>query len=376
MQTGADIPHDRPLAGLRILEMAALGPLPLAGTLLAGFGADVVRIQKEPDDDVAVRSRRVVRLNLKSPEGRAACLDLVSGANALLEGFRPGTMERLGLGPADCHARAPALVYCRMTGWGQDGPLAREAGHDINYIALSGVLGRITRPNERPAVPLNLIGDYGGGTMTMLFGLMTALWRARATGQGEVIDAAMIDGAAIMMSKQFALHGQDQLGPPGTNLLDGGAFFYDTYVCADGRHVAVGAIEPKFYKALLAVLDLTEGDLPQQSDQARWPEGRRIFAETFLTRTRDDWVARARDKDACLTPVLDLDEAVAHPHARARSSFSRAEGGAWIPALAPRLASMDGRSLREDRNSEIPVAEIIADWRARSADATEKKGTK
>lgn len=352
-----------PLEGLRIVEMEALGPLPHAGTLLSAFGADVVRVTRAVGGapDPAAQGRRTVALDLKSPEGQRELLDLVAGADALLEGFRPGTMEKLGAGPEACHARNPALVYARMTGWGQEGPLAQEAGHDINYIAVAGVLGRIARPGERPQVPLNLVGDYGGGSMSLLFGLMTALWQARATGRGEVIDAAMVDGAATLMSKQFAWAGQGALGDPGTNALDGGAFFYDTYECADGRYIAVGAIEPKFYAALLEVLELSPDDLPAQSDRDRWPEGRRIFAERILSRDRDDWVARAAGRDACLSPVLMLEEAVAHPQAAARDAFRTAPDGAIRPQAAPRFAGA-GPRWPAPGNTETDTATVLRDW--------------
>lgn len=352
-----------PLEGLRIVEMEALGPLPHAGTLLAAFGADVVRVTRAGGaaPDPAVQGRRTIALDLKSAAGQRDLLDLVAAADALLEGFRPGTMEKLGAGPKACHARNPALVYARMTGWGQDGPLAQEAGHDINYIAVAGVLDRIARPGQRPQVPLNLVGDYGGGSMSLLFGLMTALWQARATGRGEVIDAAMVDGAATLMSKQFAWAGQGALGAPGTNMLDGGAFYYDTYTCADGRHVAVGAIEPKFYAALLEVLGLSPDELPAQSDRDRWPEGRRIFAARILTRDRDDWVARAAGRDACLSPVLTLDEAAAHPQAVARSAFRRDPDGAIRPQAAPRLVGA-GPRWPPPGNSETDTATVLRDW--------------
>lgn len=371
MSGDTSIPPSGPLSGLRILEMEALGPLPLAGTLLAGFGADVVRITRAgaaAAPDPVVRGRRVMALDLKSAQGRAMLLDLVAHADALMEGFRPGTMEKLGLGPADCHAANPALVYARMTGWGQDGPLAQEAGHDINYIAVAGALGRIVGEGGRPGLPINLVGDYGGGTMPLLFGLMTALWQARATGRGEVIDAAMVDGTVTLMAKQFAWHGQGELGAPGTNLLDGGAFFYDTYTCADGRHVAVGAIEPKFYAALLEVLGLAPSDLPPQHDKARWPEGRRIFAARFATRPRDEWVTLAEGRDACLSPVLTLDEAIDHPQAQARASFARAADGAVLPVAAPRFGSMAGQGAQAEGNTEIDLATLLDHWAAGRAD--------
>ncbi|MEC7259828.1 MAG: CaiB/BaiF CoA-transferase family protein [Pseudomonadota bacterium] len=356
-----------PLQGLRILEMEALGPLPHAGTSLAAFGADVVRITRPGGVpfDPAVQGRRSIAIDLKSPAGREALLSLVTRADALLEGFRPGAMERLGLGPAECHAVNPTLVYGRMTGWGQSGPLAQEAGHDINYIAVAGVLGRIARPGERPQVPLNVIGDYGGGSMNLLFGLMVALWQARACGQGAVIDAAMVDGAASLMAKQFAWAGLGALGEPGTNLLDGGAHFYDTYECADGRYIALGAIEPKFYAALLRVLGIDPDDLPPQDDRSRWPEARRIFAARILTRTRDDWVARAAGHDACLSPVLTLEEAANHPHAIARGGFRRDGDGAIRPQAAPRLDTA-GPCWPAPEPDETDSAALLAEWGRRA----------
>ena len=254
-------------------------------------------------------------------------LRLVERADVLLEGYRPGVTERLGVGPADCHARNPRLVYGRMTGWGQDGPLALRAGHDINYISLTGALHAIGRPGERPVPPLNLVGDFGGGSMLLVVGVLAALWEAQRSGQGQVVDAAMVDGASLLsqMFWGFLAH-KIWVDERGVNLLDGAAPFYDTYTCADGRHVAVGAIEPQFYAALLAGLGLADADLPDQHDRERWPQLRERFAAVFATRTRDEWAAAFAGTDACVTPVLAFGEVAAHPHVAARGTIVERDG--------------------------------------------------
>ena len=316
------MPHMGPLADLRILEFEAIGPGPFCGMMLADMGADVLLVDRPQDPglgftrerwyDVMLRGRRSVTLDLKSKDGVAAALMLAERADAVIEGFRPGVMERLGLGPEVLHAGNPKLVYGRATGWGQDGPLAARAGHDINYIALSGVLHAIGRAGEAPVPPLNLIGDFGGGGMLLAFGIACALLEARLSGKGQVVDAAMIEGASLLTTMiwgmQAAQHWSDRRG---ANVLDSGAPWYDTYETKDGKYVAVGAIEPKFYLELLAGLGLANITLPPQNDRAGWPELRRQFAAVFLTRTRDEWCALLEGSDACFAPVLSIAEA---PH--------------------------------------------------------------
>lgn len=331
------------LHGLKVLEFAAIGPVPWCGMLLADLGASVVRIERpgseETDTLGAVRRGRMrVPLDLKSAAGRNAALSLAEGADVLLEGLRPGVMERLGLGPADCLARNPRLVYGRMTGWGQDGPMAQQAGHDINYIALAGALHAIG-PAERPVPPLNLVGDYGGGGALLVIGVLSAMWQSRATGRGSVVDAAMVDGTALLMSTIFSrlLMGQWH-DARASNPLDGGVPWYDTYRTRDGRFMAVGALEPQFYDELLRRLGLA-GQVPDRADAAGWPELRRRFAQVFATRTRDEWAAHFEGSDACVSPVLSMREAMSHPHLQARGTFAPWDGGT-VPAGAP---VFDGR---------------------------------
>jgi alpha-methylacyl-CoA racemase len=338
-----------PLAGIRVVELAGIGPGPFAAMMLADAGADVVRVERTadvrehppgPHPDVVLRGRRSVGLDLKHPAGRQVVLDLVASSDVLLEGFRPGVTERLGLGPADCHAVNPGLVYGRMTGWGQDGPLATVAGHDVGYIALTGALNNSRRAGERPVPPMNLLGDMGGGGMMLAFGVVSALLSASRTGAGQVVDASIVDGTAALAN---FVHGQRNAGrwpyPPGHNLLDTGAPFYEVYTCADGREVAVGALEPKFYAELLrlsgmdGVPELAPG---RRNDPAGWPAAKRRWAELFATRTRDEWAAAFQGSDACVTPVLDWDEAAAHPHLAARGTY-RSVDGALQAAPAPRF---------------------------------------
>jgi alpha-methylacyl-CoA racemase len=312
--------------------------------VLADHGADVIRIDRPggggglPMPDLAGRGRRSIAVDLKRPEGRDIVLRLVERSEALIEGYRPGVTERLGLGPDDCLAVNPRLVYGRMTGWGQDGPLAATAGHDLDYIALVGALHAIGRPGERPVPPLNLVGDYGGGGMLLAFGVVAALLEAARTGRGQVVDAAMVDGAALLMTPIFELAGlgwwQDRRG---ANLLDGAAPFYDTYDTADGEAVAVGPLEPQFYAELLAVLGLDPAELPAQHDLAAWPGLRERLASVFRTRTRDEWAAAFAGTDACVAPVLSLGEAPAHPHNAARATFLTV-GGVVQPGPAPRFS--------------------------------------
>lgn len=361
-----------PLAGLRVVEMAGIGPAPLAAMLLAGLGAEVVRLDRPAAPgrampmaarhDVVGRGRRAVALDLKSPCGVAQALDLAAAADVLIEGFRPGVMERLGLGPAPCLARNPRLVYGRMTGWGQEGPLAQSAGHDINYLGLTGVLHAIGRAGERPVPPLNMVADYGGGTMMLLFGLLAALWERERSGRGQVVDAAMTDGVAALSA---FFHGLRAAGhwslERGANLLDGGAPFYDTYETADGRFLAVGCLEPAFFAEMARRLGLDARFIAGQRDRALWPEMRAEMARLFRTRGRDDWEAAFAGSDACVTPVLDWDEAPAHPHNAARGSFAVADSVA-APAPAPRFSRTPGAPPAE--TAPATVADVLRGWGA------------
>jgi alpha-methylacyl-CoA racemase len=333
-----------PLNGVRVIEIASLAPAPFACMVLSDLGADVVRVDR-PDSvgrdasaDPLGRGRRSVGLNLKDPEGIGVLLRLVEGADVIVEGFRPGVAERLGFGPDVCLARNPGLVYGRMTGWGQDGPMARMAGHDINYISVAGALDPIGRAGERPVPPLNLVGDFGGGGMLLAVGILSALYERSRSGQGQVVDAAMVDGAALLMSFVHGMRGEGLWADArGTNLLDGGAPFYDTYETADGLFMSVGALEPQFYAALLTGLGLAGEDLPDQLDRERWPRLRARFTEVFKTRTRAEWTEIFDGTDACVAPVMDLGEAPDHPHVAARSGFVEV-GGLRQPAPAPRFS--------------------------------------
>lgn len=359
-----------PLAGLRVIEMAGIGPGPFCAMLLADMGAEVIRIARPgtPDDphDILARGRSAtLRIDLRAAGGAAAApvLDLVARAEVLIEGFRPGVMERLGLGPEACHARNPRLVYGRMTGWGQHGPLAHTAGHDINYIALSGALHAIGRPGEAPVPPLNYVGDFGGGAMLLAFGILAALRETERSGRGQVIDAAMTDGAALLSAMLYGFKSAGQWSNRrGANLLDGGAHFYDTYACADGRHVAVGAIEPQFYALLRERCGIADDPaFDAQMDPARWPELKQRLAAIFRTRTRDAWCALFEGTDACVAPVLDWDEAPAHPHNVARGTFTEVDGVVQ-PAPAPRFS----RSVPDPLTARAPgaadAAAVLRRW--------------
>jgi alpha-methylacyl-CoA racemase len=332
-----------PLAGYRIIELAGIGPGPFCGMMLSDMGAEVIRVERpapgaKAPKDVLVRNRRSIAVDLKKPEGVEAVLRLCEGADALFEGFRPGVTERLGLGPEDCMARNPRLVYGRMTGWGQDGPMAQAAGHDINYIGLSGALHAIGRAGERPVPPLNLVGDFGGGGMLLAFGLVCGLLEAQRSGQGQVVDAAMVDGAASLMAMFFSFAAQggftDQRG---SNLLDGGAHFYDTYETKDGKYVCLGSIEPQFYAQLIEKAGLDPATFAPQMDRGRWPELKEKLAEVMRTKTRDEWCTLMEGTDVCFAPVLSIFEAPEHPHNRARGTFLEVDGIAQ-PAPAPRFS--------------------------------------
>jgi alpha-methylacyl-CoA racemase len=338
-----------PLHGMRVVEFASIGPGPLCAMMLADLGADVLRIDRtEPSGlgvpmdtrfDITARSRRSVALDIKQPAGRDAALRLVERADVLIEGWRPGVAERLGLGPDDCLARQPALVYGRMTGFGQDGPLAQAAGHDLNYIALTGALHAIGVAGGKPVPPLNLIGDYGGGAMLLAFGLLAAVYERQRSGRGQVVDAAMVDGVGTLMSifHGLAAAGRWDVRRRGVNLLDGGAPFYDTYETADAKFVSIGALEPKFFAELARRIGLDERFVEYQYDPRSWPELREAMANAMRAKTRDEWCALLEGSDACFAPVLTLAEAKSHPHAAARGGFVDV-GGITQAAPAPRFS--------------------------------------
>ena len=362
-----------PLAGLRVVELGGIGPGPHAAMVLADLGADVVRVERpsgalelgDPDRDLVLRNRRSVAVDVKSPEGRAAVLDLVSRADVLVDVFRPGVTERLGVGPDACLARRPQLVYARMTGWGQDGPWADRVGHDINYLGLTGTLHALGRAGGPPEFPVNLVADYGGGSMLLLVGVLAALFERQRSGRGQVVDAAMVDGVSLLSQALWSMRAQGVwAGERGTNLLDGGAPFYDVYPCADGRYVAVGALEPQFYAALLAGLGLADDDLPAQLDRAGWPRLRAAFSDSFAGRTRDEWAAAFDGTDACVTPVLEPGEVAGHPHLAARGTVVEVDG---VPRAAP--APRFSRTPAGPPGPPVPrgadVAEVLDEWPAR-----------
>jgi alpha-methylacyl-CoA racemase len=337
-----------PLTGIKIIEIAGIGPGPMCGMLLADMGAEVICVERKGgaeiglpvarEHDFIARGRRSIALDLKQPEALEILMRLVEKADGLIEGFRPGVAERLGFGPEACHERNPRLVFGRMTGFGQSGPLARFAGHDINYIALSGALAAIGRTGEKPVPPLNLVGDYAGGALYLALGVLASLLNARATGQGDVVDAAMVDGVASLMTMFCSLRAGGRWSPErGVNILDSGAPFYDTYETADGLYVAVGAIEPKFFRELAEKIGLSPEDVAHQYDEASWPALREKLTAIFLCRSRQDWVDLLEQSDACVAPVLDLADAISHPHLSARGSFIKT-GNFIQPAPAPRFA--------------------------------------
>jgi alpha-methylacyl-CoA racemase len=335
-----------PLAGTRVLDFSRLAPGPYCSMLLVDFGAEVLRIDRAPlgvemppfDGDVLGRGKRSIALDLKQPAGVEIARQLATRADVVLEGFRPGVMERLGLGPDDLLALNPGVVYARITGWGQDGPMADRAGHDIDYVALSGVLGAIGRDGSPPVPPINLLADFAGGGLLCAFGVVLALLERERSGTGQVIDAAMIDGAMNLMSVfAVAIH-EGRWGPHGTNIVDTGAHFCETYETADGRYMAVGAMEPQFYAQFLEGLGLADESLPDQMDQATWPAMKQRVAAIIATRTRDEWCAVFDDRDACVVPVLAPAEAPHHPHNAARDAFLPRHDGALVPAPAPRFS--------------------------------------
>ncbi|MCY1145072.1 CaiB/BaiF CoA-transferase family protein [Actinoplanes sp. Pm04-4] len=352
------------LQGVRVVELAGLAPGPFGCMILADLGADVVRVDRPggpllPPGPLD-RGRRTVALDLKTPAGVADLLRLVERADVLVEGYRPGVAERLGIGPDDCEKVNPALVYARMTGWGQDGPLAARAGHDIDYIAVAGALEPLGRAGQRPHAPINLLGDFAGGGLLLAVGVLAALLERSRSGRGQVVDAAMVDGSALLTTFLHGMiAGSQWPGGRGGNLLDGGAPFYDTYETADGGFMAVGALEPPFYQALLDGLGLRDEPLPGQYDRAGWPELRARFTSRFAARTRDEWTRVFAELDACVTPVLSPAEAPAHPHNRARGTFVEVDG-VTQPAPAPRFARTPNREPQPP--TAATVAGILSSW--------------
>ncbi|MBW2540446.1 MAG: CoA transferase [Deltaproteobacteria bacterium] len=376
-----------PLTGVRVLEIAALGPAPFAAMMLSDMGAEVLRIDRAerveggehgapPPLDFLARGRRSAGLDLKRSEGVELLLRLVESADVILEGFRPGVMERLGVGPEACLARNPRIIFGRMTGWGQQGPLAQVAGHDINYIALAGALEPIGRRGEKPLPPLNLVGDFGGGGMLLAYGIACALIERERSGEGQVVDAAMVDGAATLMT---FFHAAQQAGwwkpERGTNLLDGGAPFYDTYETSDGKYISIGALESKFYAELIEKLGLASEDLPEQMDRSRWSEQRERFAELIKTRTRDVWCEILEGTDACFAPVLSLEEASEHPHLRERGTFVEV-AGALQPGPAPRFSRTPCRIASPPPHAGQHTDEALADWGVPADEIARLRGSK
>jgi alpha-methylacyl-CoA racemase len=369
-----------PLAGVRVVELAGIGPGPFAAMMLADMGAEVVRVERakprrtgvaqpdprpdRPHSDLLRRNRRNIAVDLKHPDGVDVVLDLIAGADALIEGFRPGVMERLGLGPDVCLGRNAALVYGRMTGWGQTGPYAASAGHDINYIALGGALAHIGRAGERPTPPLNLVGDFGGGGMLLAFGVVSALFEAQRSGQGQVVDAAMVDGTASLMTMFWAF---DQMGIHDTehrwvNTLDTGAHFYDVYECADGEYVSIGSIEPQFYAELLRITGLSDDpEFARQLDQSLWPTLKRRLAEVLAGKTREEWCQLMEHTDVCFAPVLRMDEAARHPHNVERQTFVEAFGVVQ-PAPAPRFSRTPPELAMPPAHDGEHTRTVLAAW--------------
>jgi alpha-methylacyl-CoA racemase len=358
-----------PLAGFRIVEIAGIGPAPMCAMLLADLGATVLRVERMQASGLGIdkpvrfeimnRSRHAVAVDLKKKDGVETVLRLVAGADAFIEGFRPGVAERLGIGPERCLARNGRLVYGRMTGWGQTGPLAQAAGHDLNYIALTGVLDAIGRAGQKPTPPLNLVGDFGGGALYLALGIACGLLEAQRSGKGQVVDAAMTDGAASLMTMFFGMHAAGQFTTMrGTNILDSGAFFYEVYECADGRHVAVAPIEDKFLAELFRLLALDPADFPAKLDAAGWPAAKKKLAAVFRTKTQAEWCRLLEGSDACFAPVLSLDEAPAHPHNKARGTFVTIDG-ITQPAPAPRFSRTPSAT---PTPPEAPTSEALREW--------------
>ncbi|PWR25635.1 CaiB/BaiF CoA transferase family protein [Zavarzinia aquatilis] len=369
-----------PLKGMKVVEIAGLGPGPFCAMLLADMGADVIRVERSakfgvvnPKFDYLNRGKRSIVVDLKKPEGVETVLKLVEKADILLEGFRPGVMERLGLGPDDCLARNPKIAYGRMTGFGQTGPMAKAAGHDINYIAMSGALHMIGRAGEKPVPPVNLVGDFGGGALFLAFGLLAAVIEARTSGKGQVVDATMIDGAALLSTMMYGMKAQGLWRDErGVNLLDTGAHFYETYETRDGKWVSIGSIEPQFYAELLRLADLDVEVFGNQMDIGRWPEMKQKLAEVFKAKTRDEWCAIMENTDVCFAPVLSMDEAARHPHNVARGTFFE-QGGHVQPAPAPRFSRTVPATPAAPPLPGQHTDEVLADWGISADDAAKLK---
>ena len=366
-----------PLNGLKVIEFAGIGPGPFCGMLLSDLGADVVRIDRKggrggAKSDVTARGRRSVALDLKNPASIEACLKLVETADVLFEGFRPGVMERLGLGPDVVLKRNPKIVYGRMTGWGQTGPYANAAGHDMNYIAISGALHAIGL-GDKPIPPLNLVGDFGGGALYLAFGILAGVIHARSSGQGQVIDCAMSDGAASLMAMFYGFKASGMwTDNRRDNMLDGGAHFYDTYQCSDGKWISIGSIEPQFYALLLEKTGITDPAFQQQMDRAQWPALKAKLAEVIKTKSRDEWCAIMDATDVCFAPVLDLNETASHPHNAARQTFVEIEGVVQ-PAPAPRFSATPGAIQAPPPAVGAHNDEAFADWGFAAADVENLK---
>jgi alpha-methylacyl-CoA racemase len=355
-----------PLQGIRVVELAGIGPAPYACMLLADLGAEVLRVDRPvpgfsvAGHDVTARGRQSVAVDLKHPAAAEVVLRLVERADVLVEGLRPGVAERLGVGPDACAARNPRLVYGRMTGWGQDGPLAPRVGHDINYAAITGALGAIGEPGRKPVPPLNLVADFGGGSMFLVTGILAALLERTTSGRGQVVDAAMVDGVTSLLAMTYGFRASGGwTDERGANLLDGGAPFYDTYACSDGEHVAIGALEPQFWALVVQTLGLQ--DLPEQYDRSGWPVLRARLTEVFATRTRDEWAAVFDGLDACVSPVLRLGEAPAHPHLAARQAVVEVEG-VLQPATAPRFSRTPGEVGAPTRGPGAETRDALRAW--------------
>ncbi len=360
------------LSGYRVIELAGIGPAPMCAMMLSDMGAEVLRIDRTADAGLGIametkynllnRGRRSVAFDLKRPEAAEALLRLVERADALIEGFRPGVMERLGIGPDQCLARNPRLVYGRMTGWGQEGPLAHAAGHDINYIALAGALHSIGRAGETPVPPLNLVGDFGGGALYLALGIVTGLLEAQKSGKGQVVDTAMVDGVASLMTAIYGMRGAGVFTDNrGENMLDTGAHFYDAYETSDGKYICIGSIEAKFYEELLRLSGLKGEELPRQLDRKSWPAMKERIAKLFRTKTRDEWCRIMEGSDVCFAPVLSMEEAPRHPHNRQRATFVE-ENGVIQPAPAPRFSRTPSAIQRPPARPGEHTEEALRDW--------------
>ena len=373
-----------PLSGFKIIEMAGIGPGPFCGMMLSDLGAEILRIDRadkvradaQASKDLLGRGRKSVAVDLKTPEGVELVLRLLQNADGLIEGYRPGVMERLGLGPEACIARSPRLVYGRMTGWGQDGPMAQAAGHDINYIALAGALEPIGRRGEAPVPPLNLVGDFGGGGMLLAYGMVCGMLETSRSGKGQVVDAAMVDGAASLMS---IINGMRQIGfwqeERGTNLLDTGAFYYDVYECKDGKYISIGALEPQFYSIMLEKMELTADDFPNQHDRSQWPAAKVKIAAIWKTKTRTEWCEIFEGSDACFAPVLSMSEAPEHPHMQARKTFVERDGMIQA-APSPRFSRTPGEIQGPPANPGEHTHEALQSWGLSDQEISALEGAK